>query len=60
MNGRTVTQDLNAQLLNSIEIQPPIPVMAALFQLVDTLTAALDGRITILNAGRKKKAAKHL
>src|SRR5450830_1268652 len=45
-----------AQLLDQVEVEPPVAVMAALLQLIDPGLAVMNGGIAILDPGGKHEA----
>ena len=53
VDRRAVAEDADVEVLQQLEIGPPVLVMAALLHLVDALAAVVDGRIAVLDPGRE-------
>src|SRR5450830_157457 len=56
VDGRPVAQHPHAQLLDQVEGEPPVTVMAALLQLIDAGLAVMNGGIAVLDPGGKHEA----
>ena len=56
---RAVAQDLDVELVEQVEIRPPVLVMAALLHLVDAGAAIVDGRDAVLDPGREHEGGEH-
>ena len=50
---RPVAKEMDAELVDAVEIGLPVPVMAARLHLVDPGAAAVDGRDAVLDPGRE-------
>lgn len=59
MNGRTITQEANAQLLNQVKIRLPMLIVAAFFEFILTEFSALNRWVTVFNAGSKQELGDH-
>src|SRR4051812_14260207 len=60
VDGRPVTQKMNPHFLNEIEVPFPLSVMTAFFHFVDAYSTLFNGRIRILDTGRKQERERHL
>ena len=52
---RPVAQEMDAELVDAVEVGLPVPVMAAHLHLVDPGAAAVDGRNAVLDPGRENE-----
>src|SRR5689334_24639753 len=56
---RPITKKPDPELLHAVEVLAPAPVVTALFHLVHAPAAVANGRVAVLNAGRKQKRWAH-
>jgi hypothetical protein len=59
MERRPIAQDLDIQVVQKLEIRPPMGVMAAFLHLIDARAAIIDGRDAVLDPGREHEGRIH-